>query len=194
MHKSAHSFHSSIERELHSHTTSSSGLIVAWRCSLPRGLPSAVVDRPRSRMPEGAFKPPQTPNPRSLLALQGQLSGGMFGERHCESLAMSSPENAAAFLALMQCTEDAREAIQSGKKQRGVQTRNLVCVCHAVCPDETQAWVSCFRGVSTAMKKKLPSSTNCEELRERLETCTQHASSRMLHAALIPAEKINPKL
>jgi hypothetical protein len=29
-------------------------------------------------------------------------------------------------------------------------------------------------------------SGNCEELRRRLELCTQHASTRLLHAAVMP--------
>ena len=66
-----------------------------------------------------------------------------------------------------------------------------MCVCAAVCPDETAAWLECFKGV---VKKQRQGATGvelnaCDDLRRSLEICTQHASSRLLHAAVMPPDR-----
>ena len=69
--------------------------------------------------------------------------------------------------------------------------RNLVCVCNAVCPDETSAWASCFRAVAKKQREGKDTSElgNCEEARRQLDVCTQHASTRLLHAAVLPSDR-----
>ena len=69
-----------------------------------------------------------------------------------------------------------------------------MCVCTAVCPDETQAWVRCFRSVvrkqrSSSSAHEDASGANCEHLRNQLEQCTAAASSRLLHAAVMPSDR-----
>ena len=149
-----------------------------------------------SSSPSTSFKPPPTPNPRALLHLQSQLVRGMFAERHHQALATGEQANVDAFVALVTCAQEAQQFVQKRPdRTRAANTRNMVCVCHAVCPDETQGWINCFRSVSNAAKKGQPiTSTNCEELRHRLEKCTQRASTRLLHAALIPPETIDVDL
>ena len=61
-----------------------------------------------------------------------------------------------------------------------------MCVCAAVCSEETAAWVECFRGVARKQREGVDPSRlgSCYEARQRLEICTQNASSRLLHAAV----------
>lgn len=65
---------------------------------------------------------------------------------------------------------------------------NLVCVCNAVCPEETVAWVNCFRAAVRKNQKGVDYATitNCDEQRRKLDECTQRAVSQLLHAAIIP--------
>ena len=69
--------------------------------------------------------------------------------------------------------------------------RNTVCVCAAVCPSATSEWLECFKGV---VKKQRQGASGvelnaCDDLKRRLEICTQHASSKLLHAAVMPSDR-----
>ena len=70
-------------------------------------------------------------------------------------------------------------------------SRNTVCVCAAVCPSATSEWLECFKGV---VKKQRQGASGvelnaCDDLKRRLEICTQHASSKLLHAAVMPSDR-----
>ena len=71
-----------------------------------------------------------------------------------------------------------------------------MCMCHAVCPDATIAWVECYRRVMGARKSgeaqtASTASSACDELRHKLEKCTEYASSRMLEVAVMPQGERN---
>ncbi len=66
-----------------------------------------------------------------------------------------------------------------------------MCVCNAVCPDETVVWIRCFRNAVQKLREGVPLEKvgNCDEVRRKLDACTQHASSKLLHAAVLPSDK-----
>ena len=141
-------------------------------------------------MPESR---PRVPAARSLLIFQEHLARGMWADRHIQAM-VSDPESAGPFLQVVQCTQDytqqrqdAGAAGDSGK-MRQAATRNRVCLCHAVCPEETIAWVQCMRALR---KQRKSNSTlgNCDEHYRRVEMCTQWASTRLLHAAVLPKDR-----
>lgn len=141
-----------------------------------------------------AAAPLRPPSVRSLLLLQNHVASGVFAPRHLKALA-DDDKSLEQIYSLAECIRAHQQFVANAppEKQRSAQTRNMVCVCRAVCPSETVAWVDCYRSVLTARRKAkagqldgpLPN-TNCEELRHRLEVCTQHASSRLMHAAILP--------
>ena len=144
---------------------------------------------------------PQPPQPRALLTLQAQIAQGGYAERHLEGIAdrQRGVDELQKFLSLLQCTQEAQNAMQAdAPKPRAVQMRNLVCVCHAVCPAETEAWVHCYRSLVKHQKMAARSdnsaavqvpASNCEYLKRQLELCTQYASTRLLHAAVLPKDR-----
>lgn len=133
------------------------------------------------------MKKPKMPNPRSLLAIQSHIATGVFANRHLEALTTSDMEVQTLFMSLLGCVRDAQSFVAANpQKQRQAQTRNLVCVCTAACSEETKAWVQCYRGVARSHKQGVATDANCEELRQRLERCTQDASNKLLHAAVLP--------
>ena len=149
-------------------------------------------------MPQEQPKPPQ---PRSLLTLQAQVAAGAFAERHLHSVA-ECDKDMAMLIKMLECTKEAQAALtRNPQRPRAAQMRNLVCVCHSVCPSETEAWVGCFRDVQQQRKKAASESspppgstprgptTNCEALKKELELCTQYASTRILHSTVFPKEK-----
>ena len=87
-----------------------------------------------------------------------------------------------------------QQRIRDFPKQIGVRVfhRNLVCVCNAACPEETAAWVKCFRRAVRKQREGADPSTfsNCDETRRRLDACTQYASTRLLHAAVIAQDSL----
>lgn len=117
---------------------------------------------------------------------------GLWAQRHIESLA-SDP----AFYQVVECTKEyhkqQQEAIekQDSSKMRSAVNRNKVCMCHAVCQDETMAWLQCVKG---EMKKHrgdreagfAAQRLHCEEKRRLVESCTQWESTRLLHLAVLP--------
>lgn len=72
----------------------------------------------------------------------------------------------------------------------------MVCMCHAVCPDATIAWVECYQRVMRARKSgeaRTPKTLGsaCDDLRHQLEKCTEYASARMLEVAVMPQGERN---
>ena len=134
---------------------------------------------------------PRPPQCRSLLTLQNQVVSGMWAERHLRALAEDS-QNAQHMMGLLECANDSRAFMQQNpNRPRQATTRNLVCVCNTVCPELTVAWVQCYRNVTKRAKEGADPSTlsTCDELRRNLDKCTQHASSRLVHGALLPNGK-----
>lgn len=166
--------------------------------------------------PSMAAAPPPQPKPpqcRALLTLQSQVAGGGFAERHLRGIVVDGEkDDLQKFEKLLQCTREAQVSMaQNPQRPRATQMRNLVCVCHSVCPTETEAWVGCFRHVQRLRKQAAQAqqqpqqqgisagaasrsdarstSTNCEALKKQLERCTEYASTRLLHAALLPKDR-----
>ena len=84
-----------------------------------------------------------------------------------------------------------RGALTSTHLSSAILRRNTVCVCAAVCPSATSEWLECFKGV---VKKQRQGASGvelnaCDDLKRRLEICTQHASSKLLHAAVMPSDR-----
>lgn len=134
---------------------------------------------------------PRPPQCRSLLTLQNQLASGMWAERHLHALA-EDQQHAQHIMGLLECARDVRSFVQTNpNKPRQAQTRNLVCVCNTVCPELTVEWVQCFRDTAKKAREGTDMSTlsNCDDLRRRLDECTQYASSRLVHGALLPSSK-----
>jgi len=139
---------------------------------------------------------PRVPVARSLMHFQDLLSRGMWSQRHLEALA-NDPKTVDALVAIIECgREHARlhnEAVdaKSHNKVRQADTRNKICMCLAVCNDETAAWLGCVRGEIKQHKGDREAGyaaqrINCEGSRRALEKCTQWESQRLLHAAVVP--------
>ena len=139
---------------------------------------------------------PRVPVARSLMHFQDLLSRGMWSQRHLEALA-NDPKTVDALVAIIECgREHARvhnEAVdaKSHSKVRQADTRNKICMCLAVCNDETAAWLGCVRGEIKQHKGDREAGyaaqrINCEGSRRALEKCTQWESQRLLHAAVVP--------
>ena len=84
-----------------------------------------------------------------------------------------------------------RSALTNTHLSSAILCRNTVCVCAAVCPSATSEWLECFKGV---VKKQRQGASGvelnaCDDLKRRLEICTQHASSKLLHAAVMPSDR-----
>ena len=153
-----------------------------------------------------------------MLALQQQVSRGMWAERHLKALS-EDEDNLRQLAGVLECTRETQRFLQrQPKKQQSAQTkcaqyiiysrffrslspihiclpplfsRNTVCVCAAVCPSATSEWLECFKGV---VKKQRQGASGvelnaCDDLKRRLEICTQHASSKLLHAAVMPSDR-----
>ena len=158
------------------------------------------------------------PRVQSMLALQQQVSRGMWAERHLKALS-EDEDNLRQLAGVLECTRETQRFLQrQPKKQQSAQTkcapyitysrffsqpltnthlssavfhRNTVCVCAAVCPSATSEWLECFKGV---VKKQRQGASGvelnaCDDLKRRLEICTQHASSKLLHAAVMPSDR-----
>ena len=148
---------------------------------------------------------PKPPQPRSLLTLQAQVAAGAFAERQLRGIIHQKNQEEMQMLAkLLDCTKEVQANLaKNPQRPRAAQMKNLVCICHSVCPSETEEWVGCFRTVQKRRKQQaqalaagspLPQSdgqpsTNCEALKRRLELCTQYASTRLLHAAVLPKDR-----
>ena len=137
------------------------------------------------------------PNVRALLTFQDHLLRGIWAERHLEALA-NNTDTVGPLLQLTECSVTLQQAQQRRlppAKQRVLQTRNMICVCHATCPEETVAWVQCMRGMAKATKiaaqngTPVPANGACDRQRHVLELCTQRATSRLLHAAVLPTDR-----
>jgi hypothetical protein len=141
---------------------------------------------------------PKPPSARSLLLLQSHIVSGVLAKHHIQALA-ADDQSLLQLHALVDCVRAHQNFVATAppEKQRSAQSRNLLCVCKAVCPDETAAWVQCYRTVMAARRtsKTQPAhsesmpKTNCEDLRRNLEACTQYASTRLLHAAILPPDR-----
>ena len=147
---------------------------------------------------------PRVPAARSLVMFQEHLARGLWADRHLQALA-SDPTAVGPFMSIFECTRDFQQqqqravAANDSAKLRQAATRNRVCLCAAVCPQETTEWLQCARAAARALRaaKKgggASSSTAtthfapCEAQRRRLEACTQWESTRLLHAAVLPKD------
>ena len=150
-------------------------------------------------MPEAA---PRVPVSRSLMHFQDMLSRGMWQQRHLEALA-GDPKTVEAFASIVECArafnrqrEEAVEARDTAKL-RSAETRNKVCMCMAVCNDETMAWLNCVRGEIKKHRGNKEAGfaaqrVNCEGMRRALDKCTRYESERLLHAAVLPKDPWAP--
>lgn len=86
------------------------------------------------------------PNSQSLLLFQDQLLRDKWHSRHIDRLS-ENPQTGQLLLGLLGCTKDLVEAMQSDSapKLKQQSSRNLVCLCHAVCPEETLDWARCVK-------------------------------------------------
>ena len=143
---------------------------------------------------------PRIPAARSLVVFQDHLIRGVWAQRHLEAL-VNDPKSLRSFLSLVECTREFQKqqqaaiASQDAAKLRGATTRNRLCLCNAVCPDESSAWIQCARTAVRRAKAdgdRTGLKTVCEEERQRLEKCTQWASTRLLHAAVLPQDRGDP--
>ena len=186
------------------------------------GAPPTAASTPRCPMPQARAQqhPLQAKLPRvqSMLALQQQVSRGMWAERHLKGLIGGRGQLAPASPGVLECTRETQRFLQrQPKKQQSAQTkcaqyiiysrffsqpltnthlssplfsRNTVCVC-AVCPSATSEWLECFKGV---VKKQRQGASGvelnaCDDLKRRLEICTQHARLKAAAAAVMPSDR-----
>ena len=137
------------------------------------------------------------PAVRSLVTFQDQLGRGLWADRHVEALS-NDPKSLGPFMQLVECAKDFQQQQQSAVaandvgKMRSATMRNRVCMCHAVCPDETMAWLECMRAAARAARaakqaggavESSQSFASCNERRRQLERCTQWETTRLLHVA-----------
>ena len=91
------------------------------------------------------------PDTRSLQVFQDQVLRGMWPDRHLRALS-SNPETVGQLVGLLQCTKDLMEQTQNdpNAKSRRQSSRNILCLCHAVCQEETLLWARCARKAASA--------------------------------------------
>ena len=137
----------------------------------------------------------QMPDLRSTLLAQDHLNRGVWKRRHIDRLAEDS-RTRAFLMGMLECSNsnldrqqslapDAPNAQQLAQK---LHTKNLLCLCNAGCPKETQAWATCVRSASKALRAYGEPEEMCDVRRRRLERCMRNQTSIMLHTALMPPE------
>jgi hypothetical protein len=136
------------------------------------------------------------PKAQALLLAQQQLVTGEFKQRHLDALE-SDVESVALYAGLINCTrilQQAQKQLQGAAptpaQMRTMQTRNLLCVSHAACPDEAKEWIRCVRR-AIQQRKNDPDAerpVNCSTHRRALERCTERAASSLLFAAALPKQ------
>ena len=85
------------------------------------------------------------PDTRSLMLLQDQILRGMWPERYLKALT-DNPDTVVSLVGVLQCTKDLMEQMQSEQsKSRQQSSRNMLCLSHAVCQEETLNWARCAR-------------------------------------------------
>ncbi|KAL1503407.1 hypothetical protein AB1Y20_011458 [Prymnesium parvum] len=124
------------------------------------------------------------PDSRALLLFQDQLTRGMWADRHLNAL-IENPATSNQLLGVLRCTVDLMEG--EANKQRA--SRNLLCLCHALCEEETVAWARCARKAAKAVKAGHEPEEDCTSYRVKLSRCTQRQVSYLLQAALVPCDK-----
>ena len=153
------------------------------------------VDEPRAMAPAARPHGITTPQPRSILLFQDQLSRGLYKQRHLEALIRD--ERAAPILySVLECTKE----LGAGRRQAGdnraalqkVGQKNMFCLCRNLCPDETKAWATCVRDAARALRQGKASpadGVDCAQQRRSLERCTERQSSLLLHTSLLPRDR-----
>jgi hypothetical protein len=154
------------------------------------------------------------PDTRSLQLFQDQLLRGMWADRYIKALSEDEKTVGPLFKLLqvraaitscirlqrlvchlslsapprLQCTNELAQAQgqRASIDKRKVGTRNVLCLCDAVCAQETHAWAQCARSAARALRSGNEPSSNCATLRANLERCTHRQTSHILQTALVP--------
>mmetsp|Transcript_36315 Transcript_36315/g.82335 ORF Transcript_36315/g.82335 Transcript_36315/m.82335 type:complete len:145 (-) Transcript_36315:69-503(-) len=127
------------------------------------------------------------PDTRSLQLFQDQLLRGMWADRYIKALS-EDEKTVGPLFKLLQCTNELAQAQgqRASIDKRKVGTRNVLCLCDAVCAQETHAWAQCARSAARALRSGNEPSSNCATLRANLERCTHRQTSHILQTALVP--------
>ena len=150
---------------------------------------------------------PRMPTARSLVMFQEHLARGVWADRHLQALA-SDPKAVGPFMSIFECAREFQNqqqqavATNDSAKLRQAATRNRVCLCAAVCPQETTEWLQCARAAAKVLRAAKKGGSNgsttathlapCEAQLRRLEACAQWESTRLLHAAVLPKDDHEP--
>ena len=134
----------------------------------------------------------QMPDVRSLQLFQNSLAHGAFKTRHLDALG-DCPRTRDALLGMLECTNSLNDQLASGalegQQQKQIDTRNLLCLCRNVCPEETLPWVQCMRSAAQALRESKRPPERCEVYRKRLERCAYNKTDLLLRTALSPPDR-----
>jgi len=134
------------------------------------------------------------PDVRALRQAQQHVLTGIWQARHFDGL-IEGHWSRHVMSSLLQCTQQlveqqqeiatrSRSAEEAQRRTQRLNTKNMLCLCNSVCPEETGEWLQCVQ-----RSAKGDSSETCEGQRRRLELCTQRQTSRLLHAAMLPPDR-----
>ena len=112
------------------------------------------------------------PDTRSLQVFQDQVLRGMWPDRHLRALS-NNPETVGQLVGLLQCTKDLMEQTQNdpSAKSRRQSSRNILCLCHTVCQEDTLEWARCAR--KAASEPRLFCRKPCSRARNRRAPLTR---------------------